>query len=80
MVIPVLERIDCVIKCVQEPCCRSINYKKTSQNETNCEMLHDVVYNTSEKVLEKNRSHDYIYLTNPRKVWNEMLLKRNWHS
>ena len=69
MAIPVFKKIDCVIKCVQEPCCRSTNYKKTPQNETNCEMLHDVVYDTSEEVLEKNCSCDYVFLTNPQKVW-----------
>ena len=68
MAVPVFEKIDCVVKCVQEPCCRSINYKKTSENEANCEMLHDVVYDTSEKVLKKNSSYDYVYLTNQQKV------------
>ena len=47
---------------------RSINYKKTFKNEANCEMLHDVVYNTSEKDLERNFSCDYIYLNEPQKV------------
>ena len=60
--------MECVMKCVNEPCCRSINYKKTFQNEANCEMLHDVVYNTSEKDLERNFSYDYIYLNEPQKV------------
>ena len=68
MVISVFEKMNCVVKCVQEPCCRSINYKKTSQNETNCEMFHQMVYDTSEKVLERNCSYDYVYLTNPQKV------------
>ncbi len=31
-------------------------------------MLHDVVYNTSEKDLERNFSYDYIYLNEPQKV------------
>ena len=61
--------INCIIECVKEPCCRSINYKKTFQNEPNCEMLHDVVYNTTEKVLERNFSYDYVYLLDPQKVW-----------
>ena len=64
----VSERIDCIMECVKEPCCRSINYKKTFQNEPNCEMLHDVIYNTSEKALERNSSHDHVYLVNPQKV------------
>ena len=62
--------IDCIMECATEECCRSINYKKTVplQNEPNCEMLHDVLYNTSEKILEKNSSYDYVYLVNPEKV------------
>ncbi len=58
------------MECATEACCRSINYKKTAplHNEPNCEMLHDVVYNTSEKMLDKNSSYDYVYLVNPEKV------------
>ena len=63
--------IDCLIECVTEPCCRSINYRKHERNnETNCEMLHNVVNSTTTKeVLEKNNSYDYIYLINSKKVW-----------
>ena len=60
--------MDCIIECVKEPCCRSINYRNTLHNETNCEMLHNVVYNTSEELLERNSSYDHVYLTNPHKV------------
>ena len=31
-------------------------------------MLHDVIYNISNDVLEKNNSYDYAYLTEPQKV------------
>ena len=31
-------------------------------------MLHDLLNNTSEKMLEKNSSYDYVYLVNPQKV------------
>ncbi len=65
--------MECMIECVNEPCCRSINYKKTYKNEANCEMLHDVVYDTSEKDLERNFSYDYIYLIEPQKVIVRML-------
>ncbi|XP_028411182.1 microfibril-associated glycoprotein 4-like [Dendronephthya gigantea] len=34
-------------------------------------MLHNVVYNTSERLLEKNSSYDYVYLLNPQKGYNE---------
>ena len=62
--------INCAQECVEEPCCRSINFKKivTTKSERNCEMLHNVVYNTSETLLENNASYDYIYFNNPRKV------------
>ena len=69
--IAVSQRIDCIIECFIEPCCRSINYKNTSstsQNEKNCEMLHNVVYNTSKNELEETPSFDYVYLVNPEKV------------
>ncbi len=62
--------IDCVMECANESCCRSINYKRTVslQNEPNCEMLHDVLDDISEKMLENNSSYDYVYLVNPEKV------------
>ena len=62
--------MNCAAQCVEEPCCRSINFKKivSTPNERNCEMLHNVVYNTSKKFLLKNTSYDYIYFNNPRKV------------
>ena len=64
----VSERIDCVMECATEPCCRSINYKKVLQQESNCELLHNVIYEQSEGVLEKNSSYDYVYLINHQKV------------
>ena len=66
----VSQRIDCVMECATEPCCRSINYKKSmvAENESNCEMLHNVVYNVSERVLKENSTYDYVYLLNPEKV------------
>jgi hypothetical protein len=60
----------CVMECVTEPCCRSINYKNTLnlQNEPNCEMLHNLVYDTSQELLEANSSYNHVYLNNPPKV------------
>ena len=60
--------MDCVVECAKQPCCRSINYKQTSQNESNCEMLHNLVHNTSEKLLERNPFYGHVYLINPHKV------------
>lgn len=67
----VLEKVDCVIECVAEPCCRSINYKKTSnpKSKSNCEMLHHVM-NEKPKKLVDNSSYDHVYLINPQKVSN----------
>ena len=72
----VSQRIDCIVECAFEPCCRSINYKKTSKNETNCEMLHDRLDTnyTTTKLLNES-SYDYVYLTNPTKV-NVLLTTR----
>lgn len=62
-------KIECILSCVQEPCCRSLNYREKLPQEENslCEMLHDVSYNTSAE-LQKNSSYDYVYFTAPLKV------------
>ena len=59
------------MECAIDQCCRSLNYKKNStlQNETNCEMLHNVV---SHNMLEKHSSFDYVYLINSEKVRESM--------
>ena len=59
--------VDCISECVNEPCCRSVNFKKACALH-NCEMLHNLAYNISEELLEKNASFDHIYITNPLKV------------
>ena len=64
-------KIECILLCVDEQCCRSINYKERfppQRHHSLCEMLHDIVYDSSE--LEENCSYDYVYLTNPQKVYN----------
>jgi hypothetical protein len=63
-------QLDCLIVCDKEPCCRSINFKKKSSSDDNqnCEMLHNVVYNTSEKLLETNSSFDHVYFVSSNKV------------
>jgi hypothetical protein len=71
MTINVSQRIDCLIECDKEPCCRSINIQKKSSShdaQLICEMLHNLVYNTSEKLLETNTSFDHVYLTSSKKV------------
>ncbi|CAB4006545.1 Hypothetical predicted protein [Paramuricea clavata] len=76
MTIHVSQRIDCLIECDKEPCCRSTNIqKKSSSHDAQiCEMLHNVVYNTSEKLLETNPSFDHVYLTSSKKDYNASCL------
>lgn len=72
----VSQRIDCILECSIEPCCRSVNYKAdtTFKNETNCEMLHNLVNNnTHEKLLQRNTSYDHVSLLNPYKVKYRMM-------
>ena len=67
----VMQQIDCVMDCAADQCCRSVNYKQASalQDETNCEMLHDIVsQNTLDDMLEKTSAFNYIYMINPEKV------------
>ena len=67
---------DCAIECVRDPCCRSVNYKTliTAGNEENCEMLHNLVYNTSDDLLKKNGTYNYIFLNSPMKVKTLILI------
>ena len=60
----------CAIECVKDSCCRSINYKTiiTARNEENCEMLHNLVYNTSDDLLKKNDTYVHIFFNSPMKV------------
>jgi hypothetical protein len=76
----VSEKLGCVMECSNEPCCRSINYKKIFRNEPNCEILHNVVYNTSENALKKTSSFDYVYLVNPEKVRWEWYSRSKWYN
>ena len=72
---PVLEvrnvswRSACVDDCFANPCCRSMNYNHASStNQSNkCELLHDLVDNTSH-VLEPNSSFHHIFFYQPLKV------------
>ena len=62
--------VDCAIECVKDSCCRSVNYKTiiTAGNEENCEMLHNLVYNTSDDQLKENGTYNYIFFNSPMKV------------
>ena len=74
------DRADCVIECVRDPCCRSVNYKTiiTAGNEENCEMLHNLVYNASDDLLKKNGTYNYIFFNSPMKVKTLISIKNNY--
>ena len=62
--------VECVMKCVdQSRFCRSVNFKKYSNCEKNCEFLEDVS-SEKPKLLLENKSYDYYILTNPVRVSN----------
>ncbi|XP_028416200.1 sushi, von Willebrand factor type A, EGF and pentraxin domain-containing protein 1-like [Dendronephthya gigantea] len=73
----VSSKAECISSCIKEPCCRSLNYKESSpQAEASvCEMLHDVIHNTS-KQLQENSFYDYIYFKESQKVYNERCTKK----
>ena len=63
-----VQGLECAMKCAdQSRFCRSVNFKKYSNFEKNCEFLEDV---SSEKpqLLLKNESYNYYILTNPVRV------------
>ena len=59
----------CVDNCFAHPCCRSMNYNYASlvNQSGKCELLHDLVENTS-YVLEPNSSFDHLFFNYPLKV------------
>ena len=62
--------VECVMKCVdQSRFCRSINFKKHSNCEKNCEFLEDVSSKKPELLLE-DQSYDYYILTKHVRVSN----------
>ena len=64
--------VKCVMKCVdQSRFCRSVNFKKHSNCEKNCEFLEDDSLEKPELLLE-DQSYDYYILTNPVRVSNYM--------
>ena len=64
-------KIQCIVNCAQDSCCRSLNYKHKSHcnEQSKCELLHDTLYNASDGIqLEKNKSYDHVFLNEPKKV------------
>ena len=67
--------VDCVLRCLNDTCCRSVNYLKTldfvrdeDHNKDNCELLHDAVVSGKKDSLLRNDDYDYFIMENPERV------------
>ena len=67
--------VDCVVRCLDDTCCRSVNYLKTldfdkeeDDNKDNCELLHDAAGFGKNNSLLRNGDYDYFILKNPGRV------------
>ena len=66
--------IDCVVRCVDDACCRSVNFLKTldldeEENKENCELLHDaVVSGNNYNLIQTDDNYDYFILHKPARV------------
>ena len=67
--------VDCVLRCLNDTCCRSVNYLKTldfgkeeDDNKDNCELLHDAAGFGKNNSLLRNGDYDYFILKNPESV------------
>ena len=61
--------LECLLHCLNNECCRSVNFLKTEVNKEkgNCELL-SVLAKDHLKLLTENRNYDYIVLTQPERV------------
>ena len=67
--------VDCVLRCLNDTCCRSVNYLKTldfgtdeDDNKDNCELFHDAVVSGRNDILLQNDDYDYFIMENPERV------------
>ena len=65
--------VACVEKCVDDKCCRSVNFLKTldldgEKNRDNCELFHDAVLTEERYNLSRNDNYDHFTLNSPLKV------------
>ena len=67
--------VDCVLRCLNDTCCRSANYLKTldfgkeeDDSKDNCELLHDAVVSGRNDILLQNDDYDYFIMENPERV------------
>ncbi len=61
--------MECILHCLNEPCCRSVNYRKITcdNSEGNCELLHVHVTENPQYLVEDGGS-DYYILLQPDRV------------
>ena len=67
--------VDCVLRCLNDTCCRSVNYLKTLDfgkeedvNKDNCQLLHDAAVSGKDDSLLRNDDYDYFIMENPERV------------
>ncbi|XP_028417722.1 uncharacterized protein LOC114542175 [Dendronephthya gigantea] len=63
----------CVLQCSNEPCCRSVNYHKTSSGEClieNCELLHAISTENPQYLVEDKDFDYFILLPQPEREFN----------
>ena len=61
--------VDCVYFCVRdEETCRSVNFKKDTNDEENCELLKTVDSEEPVNSLKKDENFDYYILLEPKRV------------
>ena len=71
--------IDCVVRCVDDTCCRSVNFLKTldldeEENKENCELLHDAfVSGNNYNLIQTDDNYDYFILHKPARISKYMI-------
>lgn len=63
--------VKCVLQCLNEPCCRSVNYHKTptcDYSKENCELLHVISTENPQYLVEDKEFDYYILLPQPNRV------------
>ena len=67
--------VDCVLRCLNDTCCRSVNYLKTLDfgkeedvNKDNCQLLHDAAVSGKDDSLLRNDDYGYLIMENPERV------------
>ncbi|XP_046856002.1 lactadherin-like isoform X2 [Xenia sp. Carnegie-2017] len=72
--IDVPSEIECILSCVNTPCCRSVNYRigfsdKKAENYS-CELLDGIHDENSYSNLQRNGNYIYIFSVSPKKCFN----------